>query len=298
MRRTGMLGAGLVRWAAAACTLAVLPAASGCVMTMDSVERKTLSLEIQHVADSGIDVQTENGGVSIKASSGATQVSVTAEVRARTMERAEAVKVVAERTRQGVLTLRAEWPEGKRLGNEGVSFDVTLPDAHGVTVKTGNGAVSLAGLSGDANVETSNGRIEVDGHAGPLVANTSNGRIEIEGVEGSAKVRTSNGAVSVEHNAGPVDAVTTNGRIEISLRDGVQGACSARTSNGAITFKASSSMKATLDLSTSNGSIVVKKDGKESTFKREAQVVLNGGGPTCTLSTSNGRITVEVDSGD
>ncbi len=283
---------------------ALLAAASstGCIYSQgewsSDVERKTVDLDIAHQDNSGIDVTTSNGAVTIRADDSATSVTVSAEVRAKTTERLEATQIVAERRADGVLALRVEWPDGNRQSNEGVSFEITVPDAHGVKVDTGNSRVTLEGLSGEARIETSNGAISIEDHHGPVIAATSNGRIEIEDIDGTADLRSSNGRIVAHGVNGPVTAHTSNGAIEIELDDGVQGAFSARTSNGAITFRAAKSMRASLDLSTSNGKIVVERAGETMEFKNSARVELNGGGPTCTLSTSNGRITVEIDDED
>jgi hypothetical protein len=297
-----LIGTGVLRSAIAGTALISASALGGCMITSDSwssnVERKTVSLDIEHVSGSAIDIESENGSVTVRASDDAQSVSVNAEIRAKTVERLEATKIVASRNSEGALVLRVEWPENKREGSEGVSFDVTLPDARGVTINTGNGRIELENLSGEAKLETSNGRIMVGDHDGPVFANTSNGRIEVDDIDGPVRVRTSNGRVIANDVNGVVDIVTSNGSIQIELEDGVQGPSSAKTSNGSITLSIGGSLKGTLDLSTSNDQILVKRAGQTSTFKGKAQVVLNGGGPTTTLSTSNGRITVEVDSDD
>lgn len=299
MKLRQLIGTGVIRSTIAGTALISASALGGCVIAQDSrLERKTVSLDIEHVSGSAIDVESENGSVKVRGSDEAQSVSVSAEIRAKTVERLEATKIIASRNGEGALVLRVEWPENKREGSEGVSFDVTLPDAHGVTINTGNGRIELENLSGDARLDTSNGRIMVGDHDGPVFANTSNGRIEVDDIDGPVRLRTSNGRVIASDVNGVVDIVTSNGSIEIELEDGVQGPSSAKTSNGSITLSIGGSLKGTLDLSTSNAQILVKRAGQTSTFKGKAQIVLNGGGPTTTLSTSNGRITVEVDSDD
>ncbi len=294
-----LIGAGVVRGAIAGAALVSASALGGCVISGDSwssnVERKTVSLDIEHVSGSAIDVESQNGSVKVMANDDATSVSVSAEIRAKTVERLEATKIVASRNSDGALVLRVEWPDNKRENNEGVSFDITLPDAHGATINTGNGRIEIENLSGEARLDTSNGRVMVTDHDGPVFVDTSNGRIETRDIDGPVRLRTSNGRVIAEDINGTVDIVTSNGSVEIELEDGVQGACSAKSSNGSISFSVGRSMQASLDLSTSNGKIIVNRAGETMSFKNSARIELNGGGPTCTLSTSNGRITVEVD---
>lgn len=298
-----MLGLGLARKALPSIGAGlVLAQLGGCVVSQggwqSDLERRELSMNFEHMAGSAIDIETGNGSIEVIGDASLDSVTVTAEVRARTVERLDATRLIAERDGDGELTLRVHWPEDKRHPNEGASITVRLPDAHGATMKTGNGRVTLENLSGKAEIETSNGRITVNDHDGPVYATTSNGRVELDDIRGEVRVRTSNGRIVATDVAGPADLVTSNGAIEIDLEDGVQGPCTARTSNGSILFETHASMKASLDLSTSNAKIIVQRGDETMQFKGSARVELNGGGPTCTLSTSNGKITVVVDDED
>lgn len=271
---------------------------TGCtVNTGADLETETRTVAVEH-RSGPIDVATENGAVVVRARPGATEVTINAEVRARTQERLAQTVVVAERTGEGALRLRVRWPEERRYGNEGVSFDIALPDATGATIDTKNGRIEIVGLSGEARLTTSNGRIMVEDHRGSVFATTSNGRIEVEGVQGSATLRTTNGRVVAEDVRGGIEARTSNGAVDIRLHPGNPGPVKASTSNGAISFKAGRGLAATLDLSTSNGKIVVRKGGETMEFKKTARVEINGGGPTGTLSTSNGSITVRISDTD
>lgn len=271
---------------------------TGCtVNTGADLETETRTVAVEH-RSGPIDVATENGAVFVRARPGASEVTINAEVRARTQERLAQTVVIAERTGEGALRLRVRWPEERRYGNEGVSFDIALPDATGATIDTKNGRIEIAGLSGEARLTTSNGRIVVDGHDGPLFATTSNGRIEVEDIRGGATLRTSNGRVVAEGVRGPVDVRTSNGAVEIELHPDGPGPVQVSTSNGSISLEAGKGLAATLELSSSNGKIVVRRGVETMEFRKTARVEINGGGPTGTLSTSNGSITVKIDAKD
>lgn len=300
MRLTRVLTARAVIQAAILGTVALgaLPLAGCSVNLSSNLETETRSVSVEH-RSGPIDVATENGAVVVKARPGLSEVTINAEVRARTQERLAQTMVIAERTGEGALRLRVQWPEGKREGNEGVSFDIALPDATGATIVSTNGRIEIAGLSGEARLTTSNGRIMANNHDGALFATTTNGRIEATDIAGEARLTSSNGRLIADRIAGPLTARTSNGAVQITLLPENPGPFSVSTSNGSVVLKGGKGLRASLDLKTSNGKIVVTRGGETMEFKSPTRVEINGGGPTSVIGTSNGRITVEIDaSGD
>jgi DUF4097 and DUF4098 domain-containing protein YvlB len=181
-------------------------------------------------------------------------VEIEASLRATTQERLKGARVVADRDSAGALLVSVTWPGGKARNNEGCSFKITLPGARGVTVRTANGRVLIAGLEGAADLATSNGGIDVRGHDGDLKAHSSNGSLSVERVAGSVETGTSNGSVSVRDAGGGVQVRTSNGRIEIAE---ATGAVTARTSNGSIEIRLAGDGVGPVEANTSNGSVTL-----------------------------------------
>ncbi len=242
---------------------------------------RAINLPVGEAAASPLRVKTRNGSVKVvrvdAAAGVAGEIKVVANVRAATPERLEAIVIDVSKEPDGTLFVRPTPPDGQWRSGEGVGFEIFVPGASGVEVVTGNGSISIAGLSGHALLKTSNGAIRVDGHDGDVDADTSNGRIEALNVSGVVK------------------ADTSNGRIEVVLADGVEGPVDLDTSNGSIALEVGSAFGGELKATTSNGSVKVEAPGADVTKKRSSATVrFARGGGSSVLDTSNGSITLRV----
>ena len=104
-------------------------------------------------------------------------------------------------------------------------------------------------------VFSSNGAVAVAGMRGDVLGRSSNGSICIEDVKGDVNVQTSNGKVCCSCTCGRLTARSSNRKIEIGEHD---GSIDAMTSNGLIHASIESLGPDGLTLSTSNGRIVVE----------------------------------------
>jgi len=268
---------------------AVLPAVlfsaiavtAGCSGWQPARFQTTRQSSISAMDGSAIDVKTANGHVYLTQQTDQSSVTVDAVFKLRTQERADAVDILAEYQPDGTLEVRVLWPDGSRMGNESCSFDITLPGAAGVTVRTSNGAIRLTGLSGTAILKTSNGRVNVLGFSGDVIARSSNGRINIEGAVGS------------------VDASTSNGRVIVELVDDATGPVTISSSNGSVELIAGSGFEGYVSASTSNGSIHVEGSGLDElkTSRRHASFHVGDSDAQSKISTSNGSVTIRINGG-
>lgn len=238
------------------CCLCVTASLAGCGVFTPARFEAEKALSVPHVADSPIDVETANGSITVTKAD-RKDVQIEATVRATTQERADAVKVTAERDGDS-LRVRVTWPDGAREPNEGCNITIAVPDARGVALRSSNGRLTVAGLGGPADLRTSNGRINVKGHAGRVTAESSNGRITVGG-----------------RVTGPVELTTSNGAVELELGSEFRGKLSLRTSNGSV--KVSDLGEATLERS-----------------GRSRAVINFGDGPDSRVKTSNGSIRVSA----
>ncbi|MEC9373910.1 MAG: hypothetical protein VYC34_08700, partial [Planctomycetota bacterium] len=115
------------RAAAIAAMLSYALAALGC--DYEARFKETRVLSVPHVPAQGVDVETANGRVTIERVE-REDVSITAHIAARTQERLDLTTVIAERDPDGVLAIRVEWPEGRRLNSEKAAFEIEVPDAY------------------------------------------------------------------------------------------------------------------------------------------------------------------------
>jgi DUF4097 and DUF4098 domain-containing protein YvlB len=174
--------------------------------------------------------------------------------------------VLTNRKDDGTLDVRVVWPENKRRGNEGASFEVEIPDANGVALDTSNGAITLAGMRGPAKLDTSNGAITVEGHDGSVVADSSNGKVVLNEVTGKVNADTSNGAIEVrlaDSNPGPVRLDTSNGRCTLGVGSAFGGTIEADTSNGRVTVSGLDGL-ATAKTTKTSGKVTFSNPGEKS----------------------------------
>src|SRR5262245_11426818 len=106
-----------------------LPMLGGCVVVMGGCDWDGATVErihttsVPHVAGAGLDVEGDNGKIVVRRG-GTSEVAIKATIRAKTQERADAVRIEAGRSSAGsgrsaenALVVRAKWPEDKRLGS-------------------------------------------------------------------------------------------------------------------------------------------------------------------------------------
>lgn len=282
----------LLTWAA------LIGLTQGCGLPLSLIQplhEETRTSNAPHMAGKPLQVVAANGSVTVSQSD-RQDVQIVARLKAISPERLQAAKVVAERDDNGALSISVDWPEGKPHSREGCSFEVLIPDAEGVTLRSSNGKLDLAGLEGNADLHTSNGAIAVTAHDGPLKAATSNGQIVATGIQGAIDVSTSNGRIEITDATARVDAKTSNGSIDVSLDPEGPGPINARTSNGSITLALSPVMKGQLTLTTSNGSVNVDSSLEpQVTSRKKSHAVLDLGESEeqSTAKTSNGSIRVK-----
>lgn len=273
----------------------------GCVISGNTV-RGNAKLTTEHLAAMPVWVETDNGSVRVTGDRSLAEVVIDADIRAQTQERLELVTISSERQPDGALKIWAEWPEGKRLSNEGVSFVIALPEASGVKVRTSNGSIYVGQLGGNADLKTSNGRIEAISQGGAVDAASSNGSIVVKDPGGEVSAKSSNGRVTISGAPAGVTVKTSNGSIESTLAEGCAGPVDLVTSNGRVSLVVGGMFRGELEVSTSNGRIGVPAEGKGgqrvvvSKSKNRASVTFGEATDAAKsrIATSNGSVEVDV----
>lgn len=271
MKMLSMAVVGLICAAAASCL-------GGCFFVFQpALSKETRDVTVPHVEGKALYVESGNGSISVKHHEGQT-VHVVAKIAAVSDERLKATKVETTRDGSGNLTVRVVWPE-RAKSNEGCSFEIEIPQASTLDLRTSNGAIASAGMTGEATLETSNGAVKVTDHKGDVRAQSSNGAIELTRVSGKASAETSNGRIVAwlaDDCVGPAELQTSNGSIDLNVSPAFVGRLTAKTSNGSVTVKGA-------------GANVV-----ESSKSRAVVEFANKEGKASKLETSNGTITVTV----
>lgn len=107
--------------------------------------------------------------------------------------------------------------------NQGVDFDVIVPDQASLNVQTSNGSLDASGITGQIKLDAGNGSIQATQLSGALTLKTSNGDITARQIsaKGTSTFKTGNGSIDYK---GTLDAAngsylftTGNGSIDLTL---------------------------------------------------------------------------------
>lgn len=162
--------------------------------------------------------------------------------------------------------------------HRGVQVQVQVPVQTTLDLHSGDGHISVNGVSSQARLDTGDGHISVQNFNGGLKAHTGDGHMSIDGVFTNIDLRTGDGHIDLTVRPGSKMASgwlihTSDGRVEARLPQDFAAEIYAQTGDGHIQ----------LDLPvTVNGSI------ERSRIRGK----LNGGGPLLEISTGDGSIRI------
>ena len=128
-----------------------------------------------------------------------------------------------------------------------------------------------------------------------LNLSATNGTIEVSEWDGRVEMSATNGKLTAEGLKGEVDASTTNGEIDIKLASLHEKGAKLETTNGEVTVWVPRDAKARLLARVTNGGISVDgltAEASPSNTRRRYEAVLNGGGPTVSVETTNGGVNI------
>lgn len=276
-----------------ALALAVLIAAAvlpGCTEVPGPEETEEFNRTVSVEPGSGLAVVNRNGGVNVSAWE-EDYVAVTA-VKRTVYGRTELAKVGIEVTEGD--PLRIETVHTGMNVRASVDYTILLPS--GVVlqrVESSNGPIELSGVrTAGTELRTSNGPVVVNGApSGDIAAVSSNGGIALRGVEGYVTAKTSNGGITVEDCGGVAGLQTSNGPISAEI-SAVRGDVTVSSSNGGIALRFAEGLNARVVATTSNGRVAVHDLPLRVGESTGTSVTgsLGDGGPTITVTTSNGGI--------
>jgi DUF4097 and DUF4098 domain-containing protein YvlB len=188
--------------------------------------------------------------------------------------------------------LKVERVNGKTRGKTS-GGDVIANQLQGnVEMQTSGGDITVNGVEGDLTASTSGGSVAIDNVVGATRASSSGGDVAARRTRGATRLQSSGGDIIAEVTDGKVEATTSGGDIRVSLSGSNQG-ISATTSGGGVALQLPRDVKATLDASTSGGS--VQSDLAVAASQKSRQRLygtINGGGETIYARSSGGDVRV------
>ncbi len=257
--------------------------------------RETRTMIVPHIAGSALSIENANGAIEAISRDRA-DVSIEVVLYGRDLERLQFANVHADRAGDDTLRVWVEWPGGKRQNHEGSAISINLPDAQGVHARSSNGRITIAGLSGHADLQSSNGAITVDTHDGSVHAVTSNGALQAERVSGEIEMYSSNARITITDAFGPIRAESSNANAYVSTTAGNSGPIRVLTSNGSVTLDLGDGFEGVLKCDTSNGKVRVSNLESARLIEsssRSVELRIGASEEISAVRTSNGSVRVQ-----
>jgi hypothetical protein len=214
---------------------------AGCVPQEEYV--RTVMLSESMPPGTFFTAETHNGAIKLTGTeTPLCDLTATITARADTQENAqklaEAVNVKLKPTDNG-LKFIIEKPSPLVNKYVGVAIEGTLPNRVDLDLTTHNGAVDIAGITGNTKAITHNGAVTCWNTSGKSNLTTHNGKITCSEVAGDLQLKTHNGGIKAIYSptATPpksIDAVTHNGSIHLQPPAGLTGQIDLSTHNGSI----------------------------------------------------------------
>ena len=162
-----------------------------------------------------VNINTFDGQVTVRGWDKA-EVQYTATSRADSDEALKQIDILTEQHGQAIsISARNEFER-----NASVSFDVFVPRQSTLHVSSGDGAVSLDGVSGEITLRSGDGAVAVSNSGGQLTVNTGDGTIQISKFDGQVDARTGDGAIALDGIFKALSAKTGDGEISLTVPAG------------------------------------------------------------------------------
>ena len=271
--------------------------------TPAQAQRMPFARSIDTLALPLLDVETERGRIEVIAGEpgrvaieGDVTVRIGLDVPADAVAIAKAVAEHPPIAQEGItIRLRPPSDDAARRAVT-VSYRVTVPRGTRVVARSGSGATSIGGVSGEVSVTTGSAAIDLRDLGSDVKAASGSGAITMDGVRGSVDVETRSSAVTLRGLRGGLTGRSGSGRI---LAAGTPAsAWRVSTSSSAIEVRLDPNARATLRASSGSGSVRVQGDGFTGTRARALVAgAIGGGGPDVQLESRSGSIRVTLDAG-
>ncbi len=190
--------------------------------------------------------------------------------------------------------LPRRWSMFEHMGQRSVKLVVRVPRESDLDIRTGDGSVDVAPISGRVTVSTGDGSISAEGLRGEIRLHTGDGSIRATGLDGRLQADTGDGSMHVGGRFESLDLRTGDGRIEALVESGskVSAAWSLSSGDGGITLRIPEDLGAELDARAGDGSVVVDVPVTVTGTVSPSSIrgKLAGGGGTLRMHTGDGSI--------
>jgi DUF4097 and DUF4098 domain-containing protein YvlB len=260
-------------------------------------EHKTFAVTGQ--AD--VELKTFDGSIEVT-SWDKPEVALTIERRADSQADAEALKVTAEQSGNRIV-VHAEKPEHRDSGvnigfhhGRSVRLVLTVPRTTDLNATSGDGSISVTGITGHVTARSGDGSITTSDIKGDVGLDTGDGSVTAENVTGTVKISSGDGSVTVRGQPHGLIAHTGDGSVNVDVTAATTAASDweLTTGDGGIHVTLPENFNAQVDAHTGDGGIDAHDFGLRATGedRNDLRGSIGSGGPTIRLRTGDGGITV------
>jgi DUF4097 and DUF4098 domain-containing protein YvlB len=282
--------------------LVVLALAMSVGCSIDLNAEQYVAKEEKSFAVSGkaeLEVKTFDGSVEVT-SWDKPQVALTIERHAGSQAEADTLKVNTTQTGNRIVVeavkperneVHVGWHQGRS-----VRFIVRVPRQTDLTATSGDGAISISGVTGAVSARSGDGSISVSDVSGDVIIHTGDGAVSAEQVSGRVDVSTGDGSVTIKGAPHSLKARTGDGALDLDVATSASQAddWDLSTGDGGVSVVLPSGFNAQLDAHTGDGGIDasdfgLRPSGEE---KNDLQGTIGSGGRTLRIRTGDGGITI------
>jgi DUF4097 and DUF4098 domain-containing protein YvlB len=173
-------------------------------------------------------------------------------------------------------------------------IEVRMPKDADLRVRTGDGSIKAANLSGDIDLNTGDGSLSVNSLTGSIRLHTGDGSIEATDLDGKCDAVSGDGRIRLTGRFDVLRAKSGDGGIDVRALHGskLDASWSIGSGDGSIDVALANDLPADIEVSTGDGhissDIPITVEGTLS--KSRIRGKLNGGGQTLTIHTGDGSI--------
>ncbi|MFQ6008611.1 MAG: DUF4097 domain-containing protein [Candidatus Zixiibacteriota bacterium] len=174
-----------------------------------------------------------------------------------------------------------------------VDYTISVPARSSIGIKSMAADIELSNIEGEIVIDNTVGSTRGEFLFGPITVRQSQGEIDLQWIEGDIHVRSSSSTVAIKQVHGAIDVFTQTGNVNIQTELTSPRDYFVETTSGAITFSIPEAASGLLRMETQEGAIqtevpiIIK-----SVAHRRVVGEIGMGGPTITLSTLSGDVTL------
>jgi len=187
---------------------------------------------------------------------------------------------------------------GKLFGNSSdsygdVDYRISLPYARSLTIQAMQAGIELTNIEADINIDNAAGSTRGEFLTGTVVVRQPTGDIDLQWVEGDIRVNSNSGHVTIGQLAGALDLTTSTGSINVTSELDSPKDFFIETTTGEIVLTVPETSSGMLVIDTESGDISSEMPlAIKSTARHRLVGEFGAGGPTVSLSSSSGDVTV------